>query len=388
MKIKDRLSLKIESVAFGGEGVGRAGGLVVFVPFTAAGDVADIEIVQRKKTFARGRLLEILTPSPFRADPVCPYFGRCGGCAYQHIRYEHQLEMKLRQVEDAFGKIAKIAAPKIASVIGSPQAYAYRGKATLHAEKTAGGLKLGFMDISGGDVIDIERCQIMHETINDQIRQLRSGPMILSPEEDITFWSGRQQGSDETVIRRVKDRAFAVPYDGFFQANLLLTDRMVDEVLNLVEPGRVETLVDACCGCGLFSVFLAPHAGRLIGVDIYEKSIHYARVNAANMGLSNAEFVCGDVNVFLVEMARKKEAVELMVLDPPRTGLDPKTLAAISDIKPSDIIYISCNPATQARDVRIMQDTGYELRYLQLLDMFPQTQHIETIGLLGRNPSI
>src|SRR5512145_607285 len=144
MKIKDRLNLKIESVAFGGEGVGRADGFVVFVPFTTVDDVVDVEIVQRKKTFARGRLLEILTPSSFRTDPVCPYFGRCGGCAYQHIQYEHQLEIKRKQVEDAFGKIAKIAAPKIASVIGSPQTYAYRGKATLHAEKTAGGLKLGF----------------------------------------------------------------------------------------------------------------------------------------------------------------------------------------------------------------------------------------------------
>ena len=388
MKIKDRLNLKIESVAFGGEGVGRADGFVVFVPFTTVDDVVDVEIVQRKKTFARGRLLEILTPSPFRADPVCPYFGRCGGCAYQHIQYEHQLEIKRKQVEDAFGKIAKIAVPKIASVIGSPQTYAYRGKATLHAEKTAGGLKLGFMDISGGNITDIKRCWIMHESINDQIRQWRDGAAISSPQEDVTFWSGHRQSSDETVIRRVKDREFAVPYDGFFQANLFLTDRMVDEVLNLVEPGRVETLVDACCGCGLFSVFLAPHARRLIGVEIYEKSVHYARVNAANMGLSNVEFVCSDVNIFLREMARKKEAVDLMVLDPPRTGLDPKTLAAISEIKPSDIIYISCNPATQARDVRGLQDAGYELRYLQLLDMFPQTQHIETIGLLGRNPSI
>jgi len=388
MRINDRLNLKIESVAFGGDGVGRADGFVVFVPFTAPGDVAAVEIVQRKKNFARGRLLQVLEPSPFRTDPVCPYFGRCGGCTYQHILYEHQLGMKFRQVEDAFVKIAKIAAPEIASVIGSPQIYAYRGKATLHAEKKAGGFSLGFMDISGGKVADIERCEIMHETINDQIRRLRAGAGTLSTQEDVTFWSGHHESYSGTVIRRIKDREFVVPYDGFFQANLYLTDRMVDEVCRLVEPDRMKTIVDACCGCGLFSVFLAPHAGRLTGVEIHKKAVQYARINAAAMGVRNAEFVCCDVNHFLRETAQKKETVDLLVLDPPRTGLDPEALAAIPDIKPSDIIYISCNPATQARDVGVLRRAGYELQYLQPIDMFPQTQHIETIGLIRRNPAV
>ena len=384
MKTKDHLKLKIESVAFGGDGIGRHEGFVVFVPFTAEGDEVTVEIIQRKKSFARGRLLDILTPSPFRTDPLCPYFGRCGGCAYQHIDYAHQLTMKRRQVEDAFVKIAKIAAPKVEAVIGSPRIYGYRGKATLHALNAADGFRMGFMDTSGGLLTDIDRCAIMHETINDQIRRLKAGGLISSPEEDIIMWSEDRVDNNGDVVRKVKGKTFTVPHDGFFQANLYLTDRMVDEVCRLLETRKVETLVDACCGCGLFSIFASSYASRILGVEIYEKSVHHAKLNAANLGIKNAEFICGDVSAVLKDMAKKKETVDAVILDPPRTGMEMEALTAISEIKPDDIIYISCNPATQARDVKMLYESGYELLYLQPIDMFPQTQHIETVGLLGR----
>jgi tRNA/tmRNA/rRNA uracil-C5-methylase (TrmA/RlmC/RlmD family) len=384
MKVKDGLNVKIEAVAFGGAGVGRIDGFVVFVPFTAAGDVVAIEIVQRKKNFARARLREILTPSPFRTDPVCPYFGRCGGCAYQHIRYEHQLEMKHGQVEDAFAKIAKIALPDRSFIIESPRVFAYRGKATLHARKTSKGVQLGFMDTSGGELVEVDRCEIMHETINDQMGRIRSGGMSLSHPSDITLWSGDGPSLGETVIRRVKDRTFIVPRGGFFQANLYLMERMVDEVLKFVTSASVETLIELFCGSGLFSVFLAPHVGRLIGVEIDEDAVRCARANAANMNLKNTRFVSTDVQSFLKDMARNKESVDLMVIDPPRMGLTQETRTALSEILPRQILYISCNPATQARDIGELVKARYRLVVLQPLDMFPQTQHIETLAFLER----
>jgi len=384
MQMKERLNLKIESVAFGGDGVARHDGFVIFVPFTAAGDEVAVEVMQRKKNFARGRLVEILKPSPSRTDPLCPYFGRCGGCAYQHIRYAHQLDMKQRQVEDAFVKLAKVVHPQVQAVAESPQIYAYRAKATLHAVRTARDFKMGFMDISGGVVTDIERCAIMHETINDQIRLIRNGGATASGETDITLWAGHQDSGGKDVVLKVKDREFMIPRDGFFQTNLYLTDRMVDEVCRLLKSRQINTLVDACCGCGLFSIFLAPFASRIVGVEIYEQSVSYARLNAANMDVRNAEFVCGDIGAVLGDMALRQDPVDAMILDPPRTGLGPEALAAISSIKPIDIVYISCNPATQARDVRRLYEAGYTLFHLQPFDMFPQTQHIETIALLGR----
>ncbi len=152
MQIRDRFSLEIESVAFGGHGVGRVEGFVIFVPFTAPGDVVEIEIVERKKKFARGRVLKIIEPSIQRAQPLCRYYGQCGGCSYQHINYESQLKIKQKQVEEAFLKIGRIAQPPVSEVIPSPRIYAYRGKAQLHAAKTSEGFKLGFMDISGGRI--------------------------------------------------------------------------------------------------------------------------------------------------------------------------------------------------------------------------------------------
>jgi tRNA/tmRNA/rRNA uracil-C5-methylase (TrmA/RlmC/RlmD family) len=384
MQIKDRFALKIESVAFGGHGVGRADGFVVFVPFTAPDDIVEIEIVLRKKKFARGRLLRIIQPSPSRIQPRCRYYGHCGGCSYQHIRYEHQLKMKRKQVEEAFLKIGGIMQPQVGEVIASPQPYAYRGKATLHAAKTAGSCHLGFMDVSGGEIVDIERCEIMDESINDQICSTRAAGKISGGHDDFVFWSGHQYPSDEAVARVIKGREFLVPREGFFQANLHLTDRMVDEVISLSGPKKRGTIIDACCGSGLFSLFLAPDAKRVMGVEINEKSIQYARVNAGKQGIQNAEFICGDIEVVLQSWMQKKEAVDLIVLDPPRAGLSPETLAAISGLDAQDIIYISCNPATQARDVKFLNGYGYRLQKLQPLDMFPQTEHVETIGLLQR----
>ncbi len=380
----NRSIVKIESVAFGGQGVGRIDGLAVFVPFTAPADLAEIEIVDRRKKFARGRLLAILEPSPVRTDPLCRYYGRCGGCCYQHIDYAGQLALKKKQVADAFSRIGKISAPPVRDMIGSPECYSYRGKALLHAQKTAGGFHLGFMDITGGRLVDIERCEIVHETINDQIRRQRSLPLAPAAPGDVVFWSDDSGGLADAVVRTVRGRDFLVPRAGFFQANLSLTDRMVEEVCALLAGKKAGTLVDACCGSGLFSVFLAPYAERIIGVEISEKSVKFARRNAEKHGIGHAEFVRGDVEEVLGEMAKRKETVDVLLLDPPRTGVSGMGLAAAADLKPTDIIYVSCNPATQARDVLRLAAYGYRLESLCPLDMFPQTEHIETIAFLRR----
>ena len=382
MQIKDRFTLEIESVAFGGHGVGRVDGFVIFVPFTAPEDVVEVEIVERKKKFARGRLLKIIEPSPQRTEPLCLYYGRCGGCSYQHIDYEYQMKIKQRQVQEAFSRIGGMIQPQVSEVIPSPRIYGYRGKAQLHAVKKTGGFQLGFMDVSGGRIVDIEHCDIMDETINEQIQQIRIKGDVSFDNDDLVFWSGPKDNSDEAIVRVVKDREFLIPRTGFFQANLYLTDRMVAEVCSLVGEKKRGTIIDACCGSGLFSIFLAPYAQRMVGVEINEKSVKFARINAERHAIQNAEFICGDIEGVLNDQIRKKDAVDLIILDPPRTGLSPETLTAISSLESQDIIYVSCNPATQARDIKILNEHGYELQILQPLDMFAQTEHIEIIGLL------
>ena len=387
MRLKDQVTIKIESIAFGGHGVGRVDNFVVFIPFAAPDDELEVEIVELKKKFARGRILKISKPSPLRGVPLCSYYENCGGCCYQHLNYEHQLQIKKKQVQEAFQKIGKIVSPPVLEPIASPQAYHYRGKAQCHAAQATSGWKLGFLDVSGGKIVDIERCEIMEETINDKIRELRKNPKLLSVESNLTIWSespGDTLQNIDQIKRMVKGKEFFVPRGGFFQANLYLTDRLVDEVCRLVMSEKISTLVDAYCGSGLFSIFLSPYAQNVVGIETGEQAVKFAQMNAERQGVRNTKFICGEVeSVLPQEFASGAIKIDLLVLDPPRSGCDVAVLKAIAILRPQKVIYISCNPATQARDIKYLCECGYDLLSLLPLDMFPQTEHIEVIGHLS-----
>ena len=385
MRLKDHVLIRIESIAFGGEGVGRVDNFVVFVPFAAPEDELEAEIVKLKKKFARGKILQIIRPSPIRVSPLCRYYENCGSCCYQHLSYEHLLKIKRKQVEEAFSKIGEIAAPPVLDPLASPEPYHYRGKAQLHAVKTKQGFQAGFLDISGSQIADIERCEIMEETINDKLRILRQNKQQLrNNDARLTIWSGLLADQKGTVTRMVRGKTFLVPRGGFFQANLCLTDQLVDEVCRLAISKEINTLIDAYCGSGLFSIFLAPYAKSVVGIEISEKSVKYAQINAANADVKNVRFVQGKVeNILPGEFLSSKKESNLIVLDPPRSGCSKSVLKTIADLKPQNVIYISCNPATQARDVKYLNEHGYTLLSLLPVDMFPQTEHIEVIGLLA-----
>ena len=387
MQVTDRFYLNIESIAFGGEGVGRIDNFVVFVPFSAPGDVVETEISEAKKKFARGRLIRVEKPSPWRVPARCSYFGKCGGCNYQHIIYPEQLKIKTKQVEEVFRRIGKMETPPVQRIIASPEIYAYRGKAQFHAVQTPRGLKIGFMDTSGGKVVDIKRCEIMEESINDQLRRWRNRREF--PLRDgLIIWSQASAGEtkDTDAVRRtVLGRELLAAGGGFFQANLWLTDRLVEEVCRLAGKEKVGTIVDAYCGSGLFSIFLACLAEQVIGIEQSCESVKYARVNAARWGARNIEFIADDVEtVFRQAAIRRDKRLDLLVLDPPRTGCPQSLLAEIAGRDIRKIIYISCNPATQARDIKFLAGCGYSVVELLPLDMFPQTQHIEVLALLIR----
>lgn len=384
MQLKDRIVIKIESVAFGGEGVGRVDNFVVFIPFAAPEDELEVEIVQLKKKFARGKILQIVKLSPMRINPLCRYYENCGGCCYQHLNYEYQLEIKKKQVEEIFRKIGKIATPHVGKTIAASNVYNYRGKAELHSSITSNGCKIGFLDVSGGEIVDIERCEIMEETINDKLRILRQNKQQLrNNDARLIIWSGLLADQKDAVMRMIKGKKFLVQREGFFQANLYLTDQLVDEVCRLAESQEMNILIDAYCGSGLFSIFLAPYAQSVVGIEISEKSVKYAQINAANADVKNVRFIRGKVeNILPGEFLFSKKESNLIVLDPPRSGCSESVLKTIADLKPRKVIYVSCNPATQARDIKYLNKQGYELLSLMPMDMFPQTEHIETIGFL------
>lgn len=379
----DIVTLTIETVAFGGEGLGRVENLVVFVPFTAAGDVAEVEIREAKKRFLRGRVRKLIAPSADRVEPPCPYFRRCGGCDYQHIRYEKQVDMKARQVAEAFVRIGKFETSPVEPAIASPAPYGYRAKGEFHVERGRDGAhRVGFMDAGGSRLVDIERCAIMEESVNEQLAYLRRPTHAPLRVDRYIVWSLTGRGDEKHAVRVVKDREILVPLEGFFQANTALTARLVDCVVELagVRPG--ETVLDLYCGSGLFSLFLAPSCSRLVGIEIDGEAVECARLNAERHGIENAVFHDGDVrDVLEREFGGGRGQADAVVLDPPRAGCEREALDLVAAIGPSRIVYVSCDPGTLARDARLLADGGFGLVTVRPVDMFPQTKHIECVSL-------
>ena len=399
--VRERLEVTVDSVAFGGSGVSRVRELVIFIPFAVDEDKVEIEITEVRRSYARGRICRMLKPSPFRTVPECVHYERCGGCQYQHIDYAHQLEIKRNQVIEAFERIGGLPGAPVREVMPSPLPYAYRGKAEFHLRLKPGRPPLiGYKEASESRIVKVSRCEIVDASINRSLVDLQEKLQTISMnrrgvkrEERVVLWSDTGEskpietdvssGRNGRVIRQVKGKELRVPAQGFFQANVALVDAMVDSVLRACALGGNETVLDAYCGSGLFSLFLATHAKRLFGVDVDEEAIRCACENLQQEGLSNTEFFAGDVAEILKKILQERhQPVNVAVLDPPRIGCSPEVLGGLLRLGPDRIVYISCNPATQARDIRYLLDGGYILKELQPLDMFPQTKHIEVIGLL------
>ncbi len=382
------VELTIESVAFGGTGVGRVGPMVVFVPFTASGDVVETRIVELKKTFLIGEVVTIRSASEERTEPLCPYFSVCGGCQYQHIRYEAQLKTKERQVGEAFERIGKISDPPVKGIIPSPLSFGYRGKAEFHGIPAPDGtFHMGFMDTEGGRVVDIERCPILEDSINSQFatikKRLTSGKAP-SRRTRYIVWSDSAYPAEGFVTRQVGDKALTVPAGGFFQGNVSLTETLVERTIHICDPKESDRVLDACCGSGLFSIFMAPKVREVIGIEISGSSVRCATQNAEKLGITNVSFQRGDIEKVLSGIAAQKTRIDTVLLDPPRTGCTEGSIDAINSLQPRRVVYVSCNPTTQARDIRHFTEKGFHLELLQPVDMFPQTQHIEVIASLVR----
>jgi tRNA/tmRNA/rRNA uracil-C5-methylase (TrmA/RlmC/RlmD family) len=301
--------------------------------------------------------------------------------------------MKERQVTESFERIGKIAKPPVKQIIPSPQHFNYRGKAEYHLiSQQDGHPEIGFMDVEGGTVVDVERCEIVDESINRTYRQFREALISGSEtfqDDRFTVWSeydDRELPLDQfefsIIGRNVRDTMLFVPQEGFFQANTLLVDTLVEKVLIMGKTNPSDVVVDLYCGSGLFSVFIAPRVRQVYGVEMNGEAVRCARLNMDTYGVSNTEIVEGRVEDVLKSGFIGEKRVDTVILDPPRVGCERGALSRMAELKPSRIIYVSCNPTTQARDVRHLLDEGFSLMELQPIDMFPQTKHIEVIALL------
>ncbi len=373
--VGNRLTVTIQDVAFGGEGVARVHDFVLFVPFVVVGEEVEVEIVEVKKKYARARLLRVLKAAPERVAPPCRYFGECGGCQYQHIDYPAQLRLKHKQIADLFQRIGGLAKPAIEPVIPCSQPYGYRNRIMIRSQwdKFKKGLNIGFIRHDNRLVVDIEECKVAEPALNEQITRVRARP---PPKGGLK------------VVLRVAPEGWNVPGDSFFQNNFLLTPRLVDVVRERVRESGARHLVDAYCGVGFFGIELAELVESFAGIEIDLMAIQAARDNAAVRGCANGEFVGGDVAAVLPGLLKRfTAAATAIVLDPPRAGCSLGSLELLRRTRPRQIIYVSCHPATLARDLNVLLQGGvYKLLKVVPLDMFPQTQHIECVADLRAGP--
>lgn len=375
LKTGDVITLGIDDLAFGGEGVGRVADFVVFVPFVIPGEEVEAEVTEVKKRFARARLRRVVRPSPDRVEPRCPYFGWCGGCQYQHLGYARQLEVKRKQIADLFERIGGFPGSVVEPVAPCPQPYGYRNRIMVRSQwnKPRQKLDIGFLRHDCGLIVDVEECAIAEPAINEQLRRVRAHP---PPKGGIK------------VVLRVAPEGWTVPPDSFFQNNFFLLPRLVAAAGECLRDSGARFLIDAYCGVGFFAIELAGLVERFVGVELDVPAIRAARQNVTARSVINGEFVAAATEEALPGLlGRFDPAATAVVLDPPRRGCQPVCLRLLREARPAQIIHISCHPATLARDLNELCREGvFELRRVIPLDMFPQTQHVECVADLRRVP--
>jgi tRNA/tmRNA/rRNA uracil-C5-methylase (TrmA/RlmC/RlmD family) len=368
-----RVTLTITDIAFGGEGVGRVDEFVVFVPFVALGEEVEVELTEVKKQFARAKLIQVLKSSPQRVAPLCRYFGECGGCQYQHIDYPAQLELKHKQIADLFERIGGFPRTVVQPVVPCPSPYHYRNRLMIRSQwnKPEQKLNIGFLRADSRLVVDLEECQIAEPALNEQIRHVRAHPP--------------RKGGLKVVVR-IAPEGWEVPRDSFFQNNFFLLPKLVETVRARLRDSGARFLVDVYCGVGFFGIEAGDLVESFVGVEIDHQAIKAAKRNAAARGRTNGEFVEGRAEELLPGLLERFDpGATAILIDPPRTGCPAAGLESLRRNRPAQVLYVSCHPATLARDLNILCAEGvFELKTVTPLDMFPQTQHVECVADLRR----
>jgi len=343
------VDLKIEDIAFGGKGVARENGKAIFIPFTIEDETVSAEIVREKKKFAEAELVGVKESSPHRVTPECPYFGRCGGCTYQHINYEHQLAIKWRQVRDALQRIGKFRDVPMRPIIASLEQYGYRNRITVHAQDGV----IGFFRRDSHRLIDIERCPISRDEVNRALAELREQPHVRDGHYTLRASSGARV---------------------FSQTNEAVANALCDLIVDLV-PANQKLLIDAYCGAGFFAKALLDKFERIIGIDWDKFAIDAAKQEAT----AKETYIAGDMDLELASIELEERERTILIIDPPAVGLSLAVRNAIGDLAPATLIYVSCNPATLARDLKELRGK-FTINSVTPLDMFPQTAEIEVVA--------
>jgi tRNA/tmRNA/rRNA uracil-C5-methylase (TrmA/RlmC/RlmD family) len=387
------IEITIDALTNLGSGVGRIDGWVVFVPFSLPGEVVTARVFRNDKNCSHADLVAVLSPSPDRIAPACPLFGECGGCQYQHLTYDKQLAWKTRQVGELMKHMAAIQFP-VNDCLSSAQTWNYRSKITPHFEKAKDGElgPIGFLAFGRrSTLIDVPQCPIAMDTINRELPAIREGlraransfkrgaTVLLRATEDRVETDFKAVATDQ-----VGDLKFQFLAGDFFQNNPFILPAFTGYVAKQAAAGGARFLVDAYCGSGLFSLTLAKHFQQVAGVEVSETSCEWARKNARANHIENATFLTASAEAIFAQIAFPA-AETAVVIDPPRKGCTPEFIEQLIRFGPARVVYVSCDPATQVRDLKQLSEGGYRLEDVQPFDLFPHTRHLECVMTLVKS---
>ena len=448
VRIHEAYTVAIRDLGVHGEGIGSVDGFTVFVPGALPGETVTVKITLLKKSYALGKLLSIEQESPFRTVPECPVYENCGGCQLSHLTYEGQLDMKYRRVKDVIERIAGESGDLVKPVLPAAHPFAYRNKMAVPAGLVKGKAALGCYRQGSHDIIPVSSCAIQKEENNRLLQFARrfiekygisvydektrkgslrhvmgrvgdDGKVMVVlvtasetfPEEKrwieeiqkelpevVSLWHNiqpktgntilgekiRHLWGGETLTASLCGLRFEVSPYSFFQVHKEQAEILYEKALAYADLKGGETVIDAYCGTGTISLCLAKKAKRVIGIEIVKPAIEDAKKNAKKNHMENTEFYAADAGKLMPQLYRKGLVPDVIVMDPVRAGCSEEVLKAAAGMKPKRIVYVSCNPATFARDAKILKSEGYEIKEIQPVDMFPQTMHVEAIVLLSK----
>ena len=439
----DEFIMEIVDVTNEGSGVGKVDGMAVFVPLTAVGDIVKVKALKVKKTYAYGKLMEIITPSNKRIENDCPYFNRCGGCVFRHIGYEAELELKQNKVYEVIKRIGGVdLAPQ---PILYDECDRYRNKAQYPLSENGG---VGFYAFHSHRIIECEDCLLQPtifskicDAVSDFVRQysisiyneekhkgllrhlyIRRGQ--ISGEIMVCFViNGENLPKSEIIIEKLREicgdalKSVALNINkndtnvilgdtcktlygsdyitdilagvkvrlsplSFYQVNTVMANKLYAKAKDYAKP-EGKNIIDLYCGAGTIGLSMAKEAKSVIGVEIIEAAVKDAEFNAKENGINNARFICGDAKTAAEALRKEKIKPDTVIVDPPRKGCDSELIKIIAnDFCPESVVYISCDPATLARDIKIFGEEGYSLVEYTPADLFPRTSHCECVAFL------
>lgn len=452
VRVHEAYTVAIRDLGVHGEGIGSVDGFTVFVPGALPGETVTAEITLLKKSYALGKLLSIEQESPFRMVPECPAYEHCGGCQLSHLTYEGQLDMKYRRVKDVIERIAGESGDLVRPVLPAAHPFAYRNKMAVPAGLVKGKAALGCYRQGTHDIIPVSSCAIQKEENNRLLQFARrfiekygisiydektrkgslrhvmgrvgdDGKVMVVlvtasetlPEEKrwieeiqkelpevVSLWHNiqpktgntilgekiRHLWGGETLTASLCGLRFEVSPYSFFQVHKEQVEILYEKALEYADLKGGETVIDAYCGTGTISLCLAKKAKRVIGIEIVKPAIEDAKKNAKKNHMGNTEFYAADAGKLMPQLYRQGLVPDVIVMDPVRAGCSGEVLRAAAGMNPKRIVYVSCNPATFARDAKILKSEGYEIKEVQPVDMFPQTMHVETVALITKSTEV